>query len=259
MSPPTLLRGSFSGKVSGVSCGNNFTLLWTTDGEAYSWGCGRHGVLGHGDEQDRTSPTLISKFKGNGEKVTYMNAGFAHCGAVTNEDKVYMFGKGEDRALGLGSEKTKVVNIPTSVGFLDGKGIVVLSCSVGEKHGHTMFVCRTGSVYSCGDGYKGKLGLGDQESRSIPTLIPEDNFNKEHIEQVASGGIHSTAVSKEGHVFTWGCGSDGRLGHPDGKGHRYLFRSDIPRLVEDLVKVGQATSICCSYYHTATIVKTVSS
>lgn len=258
LSGPTLLKGPFSGKVAGVSCGNNFTLLWTTEGDAYSWGCGRHGVLGHGDEADKLTPTLISKFKEMGACVCYMNAGFAHCGVVTADKQVYMFGKAQDGALGLGKDKSKPVTSPTLVEGLQGKNISELSCSVGEKHGHTLFASKDGGVFSCGDGYKGKLGHGDQESRLTPTLIPVENFNAEKISHVAAGGIHSTAVSMEGHVFTWGCGSDGRLGHPDGKGHRYLFRSDVPRMIEDLVKVGTATDICCSYYHTAALVKPIS-
>lgn len=232
--------------------------MWTTEGEAYSWGCGRHGVLGHGQETDKASPTVISKLKDGGVAVVFMNAGFTHCGAVTADGEVYMFGRGEDGALGLGKEHLKPVTVPVIVESLTGKDIYELSCSLGEKHGHTLFVSKSGQVYSCGDGYKGKLGLGDQTSRLDPTLIPEVSFNGESIAHVAAGGIHSAAVSKEGHVFTWGCGSDGRLGHPEGKGHRYLFRSDVPKIVEDLVKEGQASAVCCSYYHTAAVVRNAS-
>ena len=32
------------------------------------------------------------------------------------------------------------------------------------------------------------------------------------------------ADPREGAVWTWGCGSDGRLGHPEAEGHRYLYR-----------------------------------
>lgn len=248
---PQCLNGPFSTKVSGVSCGNNFTLLWTTDGEAYSWGCGRHGVLGHGDTDDLHEPTIIPHFKDNGIKVVYMNAGFAHCGTVSSEGQLFMFGKGEDGALGLGSNPPKQVKEPKLVRSL--KGIKEVSCNVGEKHGHTLCVSTQSHVFAFGDGYKGKLGLGDQDSRWVPAEILKENFNGEHIIHVSAGGIHSAAVSKEGHVFTWGCGSDGRLGHSDGKGHRYLFRSDVPRLVEGLSKAGRALNVSCSYYHSAAL------
>lgn len=71
--------------------------------------------------------------------------------------------------------------------------------------------------------------------------------------QVECGGIHSAAMTEEGGVFTWGCGSDGRLGHPEAHGHRYLFRSDVPRHVEGLGANSRATDLSCSYYHTVVI------
>lgn len=255
---PRTLNGPFARRVAGVSCGNNFTLLWTDDGETFSWGCGRFGVLGHGTCEDAHVPTIISELKDKGVKVVFMDAGFAHSGAISQEGRVFMFGKGEDGALGLGPKPPKLVLTPKILPILEGVQIKELSCSIGEKHGHTLFVSSEGHVYACGDGYKGKLGLGDQEPRWKPTQIPKESFSGERITHVSSGGIHSTAVSAEGHVFTWGCGSDGRLGHAEGQGHRYLFRSDTPRVVEELSKAGQATQVSCSYYHTAAIVKVAS-
>ena len=34
-----------------------------------------------------------------------------------------------------------------------------------------------------------------------------------------SGGLHSVAFCCHEAVFTWGCGSDGRLGHPEAVGY----------------------------------------
>ena len=45
--------------VRAVSCGHNFTLVCTQAGGVYSWGAGRHGVLGHGDETDKAEPTAL--------------------------------------------------------------------------------------------------------------------------------------------------------------------------------------------------------
>ena len=98
-----------------------------------------------------------------------------------------------------------------------------ISCSVGEHHPHTLILTVGGQVYSCGDGYKGKLGLGDQQGRDTPCLVP----GLQGVIQVVAGGIHSVALDKEGEVHTWGCGSDGRLGHPGAEGHRYYFHGFV--------------------------------
>lgn len=93
-----------------------------------------------------------------------------------------------------------------------------------------------------------------QKMMSSPSTIPQEYFNGEKVVSIAAGGIHSCAATLTGKVYTWGCGSDGRLGHKDGEKHRYLFRSDIPRLVEDLPKNSNYVAVSSSYYHTAALI-----
>lgn len=235
-------------KVKQVACGYNYSYAVGVDGSCWSWGSGAHGVLGHGDSNDRFEPTRI-KVPGD-SAVSYVNCGYSHSAVVTDAGLLMMVGYGEDGALGIGghSDKSTLQQVKT----LDGIVIVRASCSLGERHSHTLACSSDGEVYSWGDGYKGKLGQNDQESRSLPTKIDPSRFGGEFVVGVACGGIHSAAVTREGGVFTWGCGSDGRLGHAEAKGHRYLFRCDVPRKVEGLANVA---SVDCSYYHTAVLRK----
>lgn len=250
---PLLIQPLSGIRIVGVSCGNNFTLSWDEAGRAYSWGFGKHGVLGQGNEDDVLIPKAINSL--SEQCIVLMSSGYSHCGAITKDGQIFMFGQGKYGALGLGRKVVKDVCTPTLVPNLEGVTFKELSCSVGEHHGHTLAVTTDGRAYSWGDGYKGKLGLGDQESRFTPTQIPRVSFNNEYVRQVSAGGIHSSAVSEEGHVFTWGCGSDGRLGHPEASGHRYLFRSDVPRIVDFLTDKGKALQVRASYYHTVALVE----
>ena len=34
------------------------------------------------------------------------------------------------------------------------------------------------------------------------------------VSKVLAGGIHSGFLDDNGHIYTFGCGSDGRIGHP---------------------------------------------
>ena len=52
-----------------------------------------------------------------------------------------------------------------------------------------------------------------------------------------NGGIHSAILSTNGNVYTFGCGSDGRLGQPDFKGYVYLYKESQPKLLESLKNV----------------------
>lgn len=57
-----------------------------------------------------------------------------------------------------------------------------------------------------------------------------------------------TWLAENNEVFSFGCGSDGRLGHPEVEGHRYLYKEFVPRRIEALM--GQkVTEIATSYYH----------
>ena len=76
-------------------------------------------------------------------------------------------------------------------------------------------------------------------------------FDGRNAEKVCSGGIHSMALC-DGKVFTWGCGSDGRLGHPECEGHRYLYKESTPLVI---ASKHVASDISCSYYHSACVAR----
>ena len=238
-------------RFSQVACGYNYTIAVTEVGVVYTWGSGKYGTLGHGDTRDRPSPTAVKSLSEH--RVVSASAGYGHSAMVNEEGKLFVCGQGGEGALGQGKDRSDKLQ-PTLVERLvqEGLKIVQASCSQGEHHAHTLACSNDGEVWSWGDGYKGKLGLGNQESKDTPTKIDPAHFG-DPVSQVACGGIHSSAVTKRGEVFTWGCGSDGRLGHPDAKGHRYLFRSDVPRKVDFLASDWRALQVSCSYYHTAVV------
>ena len=252
LTPPTILSSLDGHKVVGVTCGYNFTLAWTEEGKVLSWGSGHHGVLGHGSADDVTSPHPVKALED--EIIVQSSAGYSHAAFVTADGKVLCCGKGKDGALGLGKTHVSDTTTPKVVSFPEGVQVAQVSCSVGEHHGHTLALTRDGKVYTWGDGYKGKLGMGDHESRYTPVLVEPSHFNSEHVSVVCAGGIHSTAATSEGNVYTWGCGSDGRLGHPEGQGHRYLFRSDLPKRVEGFESKSRHAIVSCSYYHTSAVI-----
>ena len=57
------LSPMFSVMGTKVSCGYNFMYVISEDVQCFSWGCGKHGVLGHGDTSDRLHPCLLEIVK----------------------------------------------------------------------------------------------------------------------------------------------------------------------------------------------------
>lgn len=80
----------------------------------------------------------------------------------------------------------------------------------------------------------------------IPTLL--ESIQHVFIKKVAvsSGGKHCLALSSEGHVYSWGEGDDGKLGH----GNKMSY--DRPKLIEDLLGV-EILDIACGGHHSAAI------
>ncbi|XP_065670796.1 probable E3 ubiquitin-protein ligase HERC4 [Hydra vulgaris] len=232
--------------VIGITCGNNFTLCWTVCGKAYSWGVNNHGVLGHGNSSYKIedSPKEITGLCDH--LIVQMSAGTSHCGAVTKDGNLFVWGNNKYGALGIVGE-TKDILKPKLVDNVSN--VKQISCNIGDNHGHSLLITTSGRLFASGDGYKGKLGLGNFNSSSI-----FQNQSKINFVQVCSGGIHSAGVSDAGELFTWGCGSDGRLGHPEAAGHRYLYHSSIPKAVEAFSKK-RVLKVSASYYHTVALVQ----
>ena len=65
-------------------------------------------------------------------------------------------------------------------------------------------------VFGCGD--CGQLGMGEDDlSFLVPTKNPKlGNLN---ITKISAGGMHTLALSKDGHIYSWGCNDEKALGH----------------------------------------------
>ncbi|ORZ22527.1 regulator of chromosome condensation 1/beta-lactamase-inhibitor protein II [Absidia repens] len=86
------------------------------------------------------------------------------------------------------------------------------------------FASTPGSVYVFGSGDTGQLGLGDSMlTRKRP--MPLKDLDDKKVVDVACGGMHSLAVTKDGQLYSWGCNDQRALGR---SGEEYL-----PELVEN--------------------------
>lgn len=100
-----------------------------------------------------------------------------------------------------------------------------------------MAVSSDGNAYSWGAGYKGKLGHQAKWTHENPANEPTPR-KIENVEgrilKCSAGGIHSNMLTEDGRVLSFGCGSDGRLGHAESSEFRYLYREGYPRPIDAL-------------------------
>ncbi len=133
-----------------------------------------------------------------------------------------------------------------------------MSCTRSDKCSHSGCLDASGNVYTWGSGKKGKLGHSidklhpDTKDQIFPKKV--DFFNTRPAREIMCGGLHTAVLTQQGELFTFGCGSDGRLGHPECEGHRYLYKEAVPRKVEGFGP-GRVVAATTSYYHMLALVQ----
>jgi alpha-tubulin suppressor-like RCC1 family protein len=206
-----------------VATGCSFTVAVGEDGGIFSFGSNLNGQLGTNDmglwAEDRLDPTRVA---GLPAPVRQVATGGYHTAMVTEVGDLLMCGRGMYGRLGLGDERDRATPTLVARAVFDGEAVLMVACG----DAHTAVATEGGGVYTFGNGEVGQLGHGDEENQLAPRRVPAAAFNDERIVMVAAGGSHTVALSEAGHVFTWGDGGVGQLGHNDRE------RQRAPRQVE---------------------------
>lgn len=206
-----------------------------------AWGSSEHGQLGIGNlaAEDRAVPPRLVEGLRSVHVRHLVCSGHYSC-AVSESGEVYTWGSGKDGQLGHGDSKD--VFAPKAVRSLMSKLIRHISCA---EH-HVATVSESGVLYTWGKGQNGRLGHGGIENELLPKAV--EALAGQHVGQVSCGDFHTACVTlgPHAHVYTWGLGLSGRLGHGDEVDHH------SPAALEALAGV-QITCAACGGHHSATI------
>jgi alpha-tubulin suppressor-like RCC1 family protein len=123
-------------------------------------------------------------------------------------------------------------------GALDAVCVMGIACGAQ----HSIVVTDMGAVFAWGCGGEGRLGLGSRDDVFVPTRVG-GLLDDECVIKVCAGSAHSAILTQHAHVYTWGLGDDGRLGH--GSTTTLL----LPKRVVSL----SAVNLACGMNHTAAI------
>ncbi|XP_070553640.1 E3 ubiquitin-protein ligase HERC2-like isoform X2 [Ptychodera flava] len=192
-------------KKVAVHSGGRHSMALTLDGKVFSWGEGDDGKLGHFSRMNCDKPRLIEALKT--KRARDIACGSSHSAAITSDGALYTWGLGEYGRLGHGDNTTQLR--PKQIKSLIGHRVVQVAC--GSRDAQTLCLTDEGLVFSWGDGDFGKLGRGGSEGVNIPHNI--ERLNGQGVIQIECGAQFSLALTKSGHVWTWGKGDYFRLGH----------------------------------------------
>ncbi|KAL1814080.1 hypothetical protein ACET3Z_024145 [Daucus carota] len=220
-----------------ISAGASHSVALLAGNVVCSWGRGEDGQLGHGDAEDRISPTQVTAL--DGQDIVSVSCGADHSTAYSESSKqVYSWGWGDFGRLGHGNSSD--VFIPQPIKALHGMRIKQIAC--GDSH--CLAVSMEGEVQSWGRNQNGQLGLGTIEDSLVPQKVQA--FQGIAVKMVAAGAEHTVAITEDGELYGWGWGRYGNLGLGD--------RND--RLVPEKVTTvdgDKMVLVACGWRHTISV------
>jgi len=245
---PNLKRGFIPQRVAPIKkkkalivhCGNTSTAAIVADktSSVYIWG---HFETGEESFQgDYPNPEPVPFFAK--KKVLSIACGVSHSACVVQnpggDTEVYTWGSGDKGKLGNNCERSE--RDPYLVEALRGARSSTVVCG----SDFTVALSKRGDVYAWGSGDSGRCGSGSCDPILVPICLPA--FNNIEIIEVSAGSDHVAAVSVSGKLYTWGYGSNGRLGHG--------AEADVvlPTVVEALANE-KIVHVSCGGHHTAAV------
>ena len=180
--------------VKYVALGGSHSAAITKDGSLYIWGWNSYGQLGDGTTTDRYTPIKIM------DNVASVSLGNSHSAAITKDGSLYMWGYNGNGRLGDGTTTDRY----TPVKIMDN----VASANLGDDH--SAAITKDGSLYMWGKNDCGQLGDGTTDNKTNKTRPHRVASN---VQSVELGDVHTTVISKDGGLYTWGYNYYGQLGN----------------------------------------------
>ena len=251
--PVTVTVGGFEQMVlthPSIGLGGKFdpfyghTCVIQSDGKLSCWGDNRSGQLGNNSTTRSDYPVDVRDNSGSAgttlNDVVQVTSGPKHTCALDSDGHVWCWGDGGSRQLGNNAADGSLRPIP--VRGIDNSGRLngVVQISAGFRH-----QCALGSngQVSCWGGNSSHQQGHTRGSRQsgFPRIVKtsENGPPLEGIVQVASGYLHTCALTSEGKVWCWGSSHNGALGN--GVSGAYNSKETYPVAVRDSSGTARST------------------
>ena len=194
-------------KIYKISCGGMHTLLLTSQGNIYSWGCGDGGTLGRdGTDNIPTKVNINIPIEG-------ISAGDCHSIAYNDKlNKLFFWGTFRNSQGEIGDH----INTPMEINLNLIKNEYIVKVLSGNNH--VVILTEQGHVYAFGNKEFGQTGIDISKidkNRNIENehLIP-NKIKGDNIIDIYTGGNHSFLIQNDRRkIFkSWGCNLFGQLG-----------------------------------------------
>ncbi len=195
-----------------IFSGEQHCFLLTEQGRVFGMGSGEKQQFGYTDYFFKANPIeLTSMFPLNSEeKITFMGCGDDFNIALTNQHRIFSFGKKEDGQLGISNDSKEdiIYDITGRFVFQDGDYLIDVKCGAS----HAIALSKNGYVYIWGSNKFGQLGIKDTIMLDVPTRLESI---QESVIQVACGRYTSYVLTNQAQLYGFGSDSDGQLATHD--------------------------------------------
>lgn len=192
--------------VMHMSASHNHAAFVMQSGEVFTCGDNSSFCCGLGEvRRSIFRPTAVEALKRIPCK--QVATGLSFTVVLSKDGHVFTCGSNTHGQLGHGDNLDRPT--PMRVESLEG----VVQVAAGASY--TFALTNDGTVYSFGSCSNFCLGHGDQHDELLPRAIQSFKMKKIHVVRVSAGDEHAVALDSNGHVYTWGRGYCGALGHGD--------------------------------------------
>ena len=192
--------------ITNISCGWYHTAAVSEEGKLFTWGRGKLGVLGLGNEESYPVPQEVTYFTETNTKVSSVSCGMCHMGVIANSSKMYLWGCNQYGQLGNESvDKCSYLPLEQT----SNRAYVEIACGLT----HTLALTRDGKVYSAGDNDEGQCGLGSKDL-NIYQFQYVEGLGEFDVTKIVAG-CHSAAITSNEDIYVWGTSTFGQFLEPE--------------------------------------------
>lgn len=111
------------------------------EGSLFSWGNGQFGQLGLGSDASKILPTKVEEF--SEEDIVQISCASGLSAALTEDGKIYTWGRSKGGNLGHGETFSSSISLPTMIESLREKKFVYICCG----NYHMAAITENGELY----------------------------------------------------------------------------------------------------------------
>uniref|UniRef100_UPI00398E6731 serine/threonine-protein kinase Nek9-like n=1 Tax=Pristiophorus japonicus TaxID=55135 RepID=UPI00398E6731 len=207
---PCLIEALLSVNVQAIACGQHHVVCVSGDGEVFSWGNGKYGKLGLGNDDDHCLPMEVTFV----EKVFIRDV---KCGLdgtmfLTDTDSLLACGNNQYNKLGLNERRGLLMQMTMLFARTDVEGRKVPTVVKALRNhrvrdavlgpSHSIVLVEPGNIYSFGRNAEGQLGTGNTKPYKGP--VHAKQLQHRTITTISCGKTFSVVGTEDNSILFWG-------------------------------------------------------